>query len=68
MKKVYAIQWKSTVNGSRGTGTRFFGKQEAERLAAELNAEYPDIEHEAVIPAPRAAEPAVDQPAEPAEV
>jgi hypothetical protein len=62
MKNLYAIQWKSTANGSRGTGTRFFAKQDAERLAAELNANYPEIEHEAVIPAPPAAEPAEVNP------
>jgi hypothetical protein len=32
-------------------------------LAAELNADFPDIDHEAVIPVPAAAESAVAEPA-----
>lgn len=61
--KTHAIHWKSTVNGTRGTGTKLFEKKEAERLATELNEGYPDIDHEAVIPVPAAAEPAVAEPA-----
>ena len=57
--KTHAIHWESTVSGSIGTGTKLFGKEEAERLARELNEKYPDIDHEAVIPVPRSAEPAV---------
>ena len=57
--KTHAIHWKSTVSGSIGTGTKLFAKGEAERLAAELNEKYPEIDHEAVIPAPPSAEPAV---------
>jgi hypothetical protein len=60
--KTYAIRWKSSVTGNMGTGTKRFEKEEAELLASELNEGYPDIAHEAVIPAPEAAEPA---PAEP---
>jgi hypothetical protein len=56
--KTYAIHWKSTVNGTHGIGTKLFEKKEAEHLATELNESYPDIDHEAVIPAPPAAEPA----------
>jgi hypothetical protein len=63
--KTYAIHWKSTVSGRIGTGTLLFEKEEAERLATELNENYPDIDHEAVIPAPAAAEPADAQPAQP---
>lgn len=48
MSKKYVIQWKSKVNGRTGRGTRSFDRQEAERLAAEFNREYPDIEHEVV--------------------
>jgi hypothetical protein len=51
MKK-YAIYWKSVVSGQIGTGTKRFKKEDAERLAAELNEDYPDIVHEAVIPDP----------------
>ncbi len=54
--KTYAIYWKSTVSGQIGTGTKRFEKKEADRLAAELNEDYPDIVHEAVIPVPVAAE------------
>jgi len=55
----HAIRWKSTVSGSIGTGTKLFAKEEAERLAAELNEEYPEIDHEAVIPVLPSATPAV---------
>jgi len=55
--KTYAIHWKSSVTGTIGTGTKLFEKKEAERLATELNESYPDIDHEAVIPGPPAAEP-----------
>jgi hypothetical protein len=44
----YVIQWKSKVNGRAGRGTKQFDRQEAERLAEELNREYPDILHEVV--------------------
>ena len=44
----YVIQWKSKVNGRAGRGTKQFEKQEAEKLAEELNQEYPDILHEVV--------------------
>jgi len=50
--KTHAIHWKSTVNGKIGTGIRLFEKEEAERLATELNEDYPDIDHNAVIPVP----------------
>ena len=48
--KTYAIHWKSAVSGSTGTGTKRFEKEDAERLATELNEDYPDIDHEAVTP------------------
>jgi len=47
---VYVIHWKSKSNGRAGRGEKRFSKDEAERLAEELNREYPEIEHE-VIPA-----------------
>jgi hypothetical protein len=62
MKK-YAIYWKSVVSGQVGTGTKRFDKEDAERLATELNKDYPDIVHEAVIPFPAAAEPEVAEAA-----
>ena len=54
--KTHAIHWKSTVTGTVGTGTKLFEQGAAERLAAELNENYPDIDHDAVIPAPSSAE------------
>ena len=48
MSSPYVIQWKSKVNGRAGRGTKQFERKEAERLADELNLEYPDILHEAV--------------------
>jgi hypothetical protein len=44
----YVIRWKSKVNGRAGRGSKCFDRIEAERLAQELNREYPQIEHEAV--------------------
>ena len=48
------------MTGGIGTGTKLFAKEEAERVAAELNEDYPDIKHEAIIPPPPAAEPAAE--------
>ncbi len=53
------------MSGSIGTGTKRFEKAEAERLAAELNVEYPEIDHEAVVHTPPAAEPAGAEPVPP---
>jgi hypothetical protein len=54
MSAKYVIRWTSKVNGRAGRGTREFSREEGERLVAELNAEYPDIEHELVVaPPPR---------------
>jgi len=49
MREFYVIQWKSLVNGRSGKGTKQFSLDEAERLAEELNREYPDIVHEVVL-------------------
>ncbi len=46
MSNKYVIKWKSKVNGRAGKGTKEFDRDEGEQLVAELNAEYPDIEHE----------------------
>ncbi len=48
MNKSYVIQWKSKVNGRMGRGTKLFDREEADRLALELNREFPQIEHEVV--------------------
>ena len=61
--KTHAIHWKSTVSGRIGTGTKLFEKKKAERLAIELNEGYPDIDHDAVIPVPPSAEPALAEAA-----
>ena len=60
--KTYAIHWKCSETGRIGTGTMRFDKEEAERLAVELNEKFPNIDHEAVIPAPSSPEPAAVEP------
>ena len=50
--KTHAIHWKCSRTGAIGTGTKLFEKEEAELLAAELNEDYPDIDHDAVVPEP----------------
>ncbi len=52
MSKKYVIRWKSKVNGRAGKGSKEFTLEEAQRLAMELNTEYPDIEHEPIPAAP----------------
>ena len=66
--KTYAIHWKSSVTGTMGTGTKRFEKEEAERLARELNESYPEINHEPVIPVPIAAELPTAKPVSPPKV
>lgn len=48
MIKSYVIHWRSTVNGRAGRGTKLFEQEAAQRLAQELNREFPEIRHEAV--------------------
>jgi len=60
--KTYAIHWKCSDTGRLGTGTMRFDKEEAERLAGELNDKFPNIDHEAVTIAPASAEPAAPEP------
>ena len=60
--KTHAIHWKSAVTGTIGTGTKRFEKEEAERLATELNESYPDINHKAVLSAAPDAGPADAEP------
>ncbi len=62
----YLIQWKSTINGRAGRGSKLFEFEEANRLAAELNREYPGIHHEPV-KADATPEVAASPPMEPAE-
>jgi len=49
-QKVYVIQWKCMISGKHGTGTIRLGQEEANRLAAELNRDAPDLRYEAVCP------------------
>ena len=56
MSSTYVIRWKSKTNGRAGRGTKCFERAEAERLAQQLNHEYPQIEHEAVKMTPQMAE------------
>jgi hypothetical protein len=56
MSSTYVIRWKSKVNGRAGRGTKCFERTEAERLAQELNREYPEIEHEVVKMTPQMSE------------
>lgn len=45
----YVISWKhKTRYGMKGTGTNRYPKHDAEVLAAELNKEFPHIEHWAI--------------------
>ncbi len=61
ISKKYVIRWKSKVNGRAGRGSKEFSLEEAQQLSAELNHEYPDIEHEAVpAPPPEAQQPEPD--------
>lgn len=55
--KTYTIRWRSLVNGKIGAGTYLFEKEEAECLARELNQDYPEIHHEAVLSATPPVEP-----------
>ena len=48
MKKTYVISWRSRIGPAAGQGKRRFDQAEAERLAEELNREYPGFIHEAV--------------------
>lgn len=50
------------MSGGSGIGTKLFEKEEAERVAAELNTDYPEIQHEAITPPPPVVEPAKPDP------
>jgi hypothetical protein len=45
MTKTHVIHWRSRANGRSGIGAKFFDRAEAEKLAAELNEDFPEIEH-----------------------
>jgi hypothetical protein len=61
--KTHTIHWKSTVNGRIGAGTFLFEREDAERLAEELNRNYPGIHHEAVLTLPQPVESVSAEPA-----
>lgn len=48
MKKTYVISWRSRIGPAAGQGKKRLAREEAERLAEELNREYPGFIHEAV--------------------
>lgn len=48
MNKKYVISWRSRSGPAIGQGKKILDRDEAERLAEELNQEYPDFIHEAV--------------------
>jgi hypothetical protein len=52
MSESFVIQWKSTVNGRVGKGTKIFNRKEGEELIEELNSDYPEMIHELVIAPP----------------
>ena len=63
MSNKYVIQWKSSVNGRAGRGTKLFERDEAEELVQELNRDYPDIQHEFVKAEGRTLSPSPEEPA-----
>lgn len=44
----YVISWRALSGPAIGRGTKRLTREEAEKLAAELNAEYPAFHHEAL--------------------
>ncbi len=48
MENRYIITWKARISGRTGHGKKIMDKPEAERVAAELNEEYPEYEHTVV--------------------
>lgn len=48
MSKTYVISWRSRSGPAIGQGKKLMEQAEAERLAKELNEDYPEFMHEAV--------------------
>ena len=46
MERTYVIGWKSKEEPRFGQGKKLFTREEAEQLAAQLNADYPAFFHE----------------------
>jgi hypothetical protein len=55
MEKTYVIGWKSKSEPRWGQGKKFFTREEALALAAEMNRDYPAFIHEALDLAPAGA-------------
>jgi len=49
MSKSYVISWKARLGPATGRGKKVMDREEAERLAEELNVDYPEFIHEAVL-------------------
>ena len=47
-ENTYAIAWSAKLRASSGQGKKLFTRNEAERLADELNQDFPNFIHEAV--------------------
>jgi hypothetical protein len=47
MEKTYVIQWKNKTDALPRLGKKLLSREEAELLAEELNAEFPDLSHQA---------------------
>jgi len=45
MEKRFVIAWKARTGERAGLGKRLMTREEADDLAAELNADYPEFEH-----------------------
>jgi hypothetical protein len=45
--KTHVIHWKCRLSGKSGIGEILLEPEEADRLAKELNEEFPEIQHEA---------------------
>jgi hypothetical protein len=47
-ESTYVISWHAKLRASAGQGKKRFTREEGERLAQELNRDYPNFVHEAV--------------------
>ena len=61
MEKTFVIAWKSNSEPRWGQGKKLFTREEAEALAAEMNADYPAFTHTALNLAATETSPAPEQ-------
>ena len=47
-REFYVMQWKCAISGKAGTSSIALGKEEAERLALELNRDTSDLRYDVV--------------------